>query len=367
MKFYSKVEPVHLFSAADAPNRLPYSEAPLQPLQNARKDEQGGGEQGGVGGSNVVDAAASMLPVNIANGSINISMGKMMPTNAATKMAASMSPSLSLSKMSNVIPNLGQSTSGSATSTSTTFSTGGGATGVNGAMNQVGGAMNQVGQAAGGLIGGVFGMVKDAVNKDEHSTAGATGTTSTASTSRPGMPPIVPPAGAQMSTAANRGLASGAFGGIGRALMPGGTSATTAAGSQGLQQQHMQQQQQQQHHLPEMQLPDGQRLAYRMDYKLRETGNTYIAAITSHTTYWSNPDVAHFMLCKLHPEIEYYYHDKQPTQQQQQQQQQQHHAAASHQQKRSMQPVSQAQAFHQQQQQQQQQQQHVSFIISLRR
>ena len=53
-------------------------------------------------------------------------------------------------------------------------------------------------------------------------------------------------------------------------------------------------------------MPDGQRLAYRMDYVLRETGNTYIAAVTSHTTYWSNIDVANFMLSKLHPELEQY-------------------------------------------------------------
>ena len=43
-----------------------------------------------------------------------------------------------------------------------------------------------------------------------------------------------------------------------------------------------------------------------MDYVLRETGNTYIAAVTSHTTYWSNIDVANFMLSKLHPELEQY-------------------------------------------------------------
>ena len=68
-----------------------------------------------------------------------------------------------------------------------------------------------------------------------------------------------------------------------------------------------------------MRLPDGQRLAYRMDYVLRETGNTYIAAVTSHTTYWSNIDVANFMLSKLHPELEQYARQNanQPPQQQQ--------------------------------------------------
>ena len=74
-----------------------------------------------------------------------------------------------------------------------------------------------------------------------------------------------------------------------------------------------------------MKLPDGQRLAYRMDYVVRETGNTYIAAVTSHTTYWSNIDVANFMLSKLHPELEQYarQHANQNQQPQQQQQQQQ--------------------------------------------
>ena len=38
MKFYSKVEPVHLLGAAEL-GKVPYSELPLQPLQNARKDD----------------------------------------------------------------------------------------------------------------------------------------------------------------------------------------------------------------------------------------------------------------------------------------------------------------------------------------
>ena len=66
-------------------------------------------------------------------------------------------------------------------------------------------------------------------------------------------------------------------------------------------------------------MPDGQRLAYRMDYVLRETGNTYIAAVTSHTSYWGNPDVAYFMLCKIHPELEYQKQQQIQAQQQQQQ------------------------------------------------
>ena len=39
MKFYSKVEPVHLYGSGEA-IRQPYSELPLQPLQNARKEEE---------------------------------------------------------------------------------------------------------------------------------------------------------------------------------------------------------------------------------------------------------------------------------------------------------------------------------------
>jgi len=62
----------------------------------------------------------------------------------------------------------------------------------------------------------------------------------------------------------------------------------------------------------EVKLPDGQRLAYRMDYILKETGNTYIAAITSHTAYWSNPEVAYFMLTKLHADIEHF-NDQRPV------------------------------------------------------
>ena len=53
-----------------------------------------------------------------------------------------------------------------------------------------------------------------------------------------------------------------------------------------------------------VQLPDGKRLAYRMDYCVRETGNSYKAAVTSHTSYWSNKDIAFFILTKMFPELE---------------------------------------------------------------
>ena len=52
-------------------------------------------------------------------------------------------------------------------------------------------------------------------------------------------------------------------------------------------------------------LPDGKRLAYRMDYCVRESGNSYIAAVTSHTSYWTNKDIAFFVLTKLFPELEH--------------------------------------------------------------
>ena len=55
---------------------------------------------------------------------------------------------------------------------------------------------------------------------------------------------------------------------------------------------------------PDMKLPDGKRLAYRMDYCVKETGNSYIAAVTSHTSYWANKDIAFFILTKMFPELE---------------------------------------------------------------
>ena len=91
MKFYSQIEPIHLFGA-DEPNKVPYSELPLQPLQAPRKTD-----------GDITDPAASLLPVNIANGSINISASKMvagLSSQAANlpKIAA-ISPSLSLPKL----------------------------------------------------------------------------------------------------------------------------------------------------------------------------------------------------------------------------------------------------------------------------
>ena len=90
MRFYSQIEPVHLFNCDD-PTKIPYGELPLQPLQVPKKGS--------------VDSAenTSILPVNIANGSINISMGKMASelSSQATHLPkiAAISPSLSLPKL----------------------------------------------------------------------------------------------------------------------------------------------------------------------------------------------------------------------------------------------------------------------------
>ena len=73
---------------------------------------------------------------------------------------------------------------------------------------------------------------------------------------------------------------------------------TTANDPSGIPQPTLGQQQQQ------FNLPDGKRLAYRMDYCVRESGNSYIAAVTSHTSYWGNKDIAFFVLTKLFPELE---------------------------------------------------------------
>ena len=42
------------------------------------------------------------------------------------------------------------------------------------------------------------------------------------------------------------------------------------------------------------------------DYVLRETnlGGSYLSALTSHTAYWSNYDVAYFVLTRLFPDLE---------------------------------------------------------------
>ena len=101
----------------------------------------------------------------------------------------------------------------------------------------------------------------------------------------------------------------------------------------------------------EVKPPDGQRLAYRMDYVLKEAGNTYISAITSHTAYWCNPDVAYFMLTKIHPELEKKYAKPVTTQPLQPQQQQQAATTTTTQQQYNNISAQQQQQLYQQQQQ----------------
>ncbi|TRY71739.1 hypothetical protein TCAL_08151 [Tigriopus californicus] len=286
MKFYGKVEPIHLYNVMD-PNKVCYSDLPLQPLQNARKE-----------GDNATDPS-SMLPVNIANGSINVSMGKLLPTQAASlpKMP-SMSPSLSLPKMPSVpgVPGLSGTTTGSTTLHSSTLNN-----------TSMGGAVNQVGQAASGMFSGVMGMVKDAASvvTPGSSTSSFPPTTrsytTTTSTARPGMPPILPTTTrgvAQTTTSSTSGFNFRT--GLSSVMSPSPPTNNNAAGTSSNSSPSPAPS-----YTQEMKLPDGQRLAYRMDYVLKETGNTYIAAVTSHTSYWSNPDVAYFILCKIFPELEY--------------------------------------------------------------
>lgn len=290
MKFYGKVEPIHLYNVLD-PNKVCYSDLPLQPLQNARKE-----------GDNSADPSSSMLPVNIANGSINVSMGKLLPTQATSlpKMP-SMSPSLSLPKMPSVpgVPGLTGTTTGSTTLNSSALNS-----------TSVGGAVNQVGQAASGMFSGVMGMVKDAASvvtpgssTPSYNTTTRSYTTTT-STARPGMPPVLPTTTRSLAQTTTSSTAGFNFRtGLSSVMSPSppmnaqtGTHPTSSNSSPSPAPSYTQ----------EMKLPDGQRLAYRMDYVLKETGNTYIAAVTSHTSYWSNPDVAYFILCKIFPELEHY-------------------------------------------------------------
>lgn len=47
-------------------------------------------------------------------------------------------------------------------------------------------------------------------------------------------------------------------------------------------------------------------LEYRIDYQLREASfsNSYISMLTSHTSYWTDRDVAFFVLSHIHPELQ---------------------------------------------------------------
>ena len=64
--------------------------------------------------------SASGLPVNIANGSINISMGKML--NNVGAAGASMSPSISMPKIPSGLPGLGAGAAGAGAGASSTSS-----------------------------------------------------------------------------------------------------------------------------------------------------------------------------------------------------------------------------------------------------
>lgn len=48
-------------------------------------------------------------------------------------------------------------------------------------------------------------------------------------------------------------------------------------------------------------------LEYRLDYQLRDSGGLtsgYISMVTSHTSYWSNKDIACFILTHIHPRLQ---------------------------------------------------------------
>lgn len=51
-------------------------------------------------------------------------------------------------------------------------------------------------------------------------------------------------------------------------------------------------------------------LEYRLDYQLRDSGGItrgYISMVTSHTSYWTNRDIACFLLTHLHPVLQDYW------------------------------------------------------------
>lgn len=198
MKIYAQLEPVHIYPYNEV-YKVPYSQLPLQLL--VRKDPQGQGDNPQLG-----------LPVNIANGSINVDI---------TKMASGMA---------------------------------GGMMGADPALAQAQ-AMDPA-QAATSNGWGFLNMMKSTV-------AAVT--------------PDRGPGGAQHGAAQFATNGHGAGGGLQPQL---------ALGQQ-------------------FNLPDGKRLAYRMDYCVRESGNSYIAAVTSHTSYWANKDIAFFVLSKLFPELEH--------------------------------------------------------------
>ena len=184
MKIYAQLEPVHIYAYNDV-YKVPYSQLPLQLL--VRKDPAGAAEGGQMG-----------LPVNIANGSINVDI---------TKMASGMAGGMLVGEQA------------------------------------VAGQVGDVNQQNNGW--GFLNMMKSTVA-------------------------AVTPSGQQPQFGVSNGQ----------------VPAQLAIGQQ-------------------FNLPDGKRLAYRMDYCVRESGNSYIAAVTSHTSYWANKDISFFVLTKLFPELEH--------------------------------------------------------------
>ncbi|KAL8565172.1 hypothetical protein ACOMHN_003959 [Nucella lapillus] len=59
-------------------------------------------------------------------------------------------------------------------------------------------------------------------------------------------------------------------------------------------------------HYPEPQDINKTELEYRLDYQLRERSmeNSYVSLLTSHTSYWSNRDIALFLLDHLFPHLQ---------------------------------------------------------------
>ena len=187
MKIYAQLEPVHIYPYNDV-YKVPYSQLPLQLL--VRKDPAGG-----------ADGAQMGLPVNIANGSINVDI---------TKMASGMAGGMLVGEQAMAA---GQAPDPAQTNTNNGW--------------------------------GFLNMMKSTVA-------------------------AVTPSGQQPQFNSNNGQ------------LP----AQLSIGQQ-------------------FNLPDGKRLAYRMDYCVRESGNSYIAAVTSHTSYWANKDISFFVLTKLFPELEH--------------------------------------------------------------
>ena len=53
-------------------------------------------------------------------------------------------------------------------------------------------------------------------------------------------------------------------------------------------------------------LPGVAEMEYRLDYQLRERSmeNSYVSLLTSHTSYWTNRDIALFILVHLFPGLQ---------------------------------------------------------------